>query len=57
MATGVAGGLPTTHAADKLIDLIYSVQAPYRDNARFVMNRLTQSAIRKLKDGQGNYLW
>ena len=56
-ATGVAGAFPTANAADKLIDLIYSVRAPYRDNARFVMNRLTQSAIRKMKDGQGNYLW
>jgi len=57
VATGVAGAFPSTNPADKLIDLIYAVKAPYRANARFVANRLTQSAIRKIKDGQGNYLW
>lgn len=42
---------------DALIDLVYSLPAKYRANAKFYMNRLTQGAARKLKDGQGNYLW
>jgi len=42
---------------DALIDLVYSIDPAYQDNARFVMNRATQSTIRKLKDGNGNYLW
>lgn len=42
---------------DALIDLVYSLPAKYRRNAAFFMNRLTQGAARKLKDGQGNYLW
>lgn len=42
---------------DALIDLIYSLPAKYRANAAFYMNRLTQGAARKLKDGQNNYLW
>lgn len=49
----VEGGL----SPDTLIDLIYSLNAGYRQNAAFVMNRKTQSAIRKLKDSNGNYLW
>ena len=57
IATGVAGAFPATNPGDKLLDLIYAAKAPYRANARFVMNRTTQSAIRKMKDGQGNYLW
>ncbi len=57
VATGVAGALPATNAGDKLLDLIYAAKAPYRANAHFVMNRSTQAAIRKMKDGQGNYLW
>src|SRR5690606_7989653 len=56
-ATGVEGDFDPDDAADVLIDLVFSLKAGYRRNARFVMNRLTQSAIRKLKDGQGNYLW
>jgi HK97 family phage major capsid protein len=57
IATGVAGAFPATNPGDKLLDLIYSTKAPYRANGTFVMNRSTQSAIRKMKDGQGNYLW
>jgi HK97 family phage major capsid protein len=55
--TGVAGGFPPQAPADVLIELVHAVKAGYRQNATFVMNRKTQSALRKLKDGQGNYLW
>ncbi|MDO8289725.1 MAG: phage major capsid protein [Parvibaculum sp.] len=57
VATGVAGAFPTSNPSDILIDLIYTLKAGYRANARFVMNRATQSAIRKFKDVDGNYLW
>lgn len=43
--------------SDEIVDLIYSLPSAYTQNARFVMNRDTQKAIRKLKDGDGNYLW
>jgi HK97 family phage major capsid protein len=55
--TGVAGAFPAGHSADVLVDLVHAVKAGYRQNAAFVMNRKTQSAIRKFKDGQGQYLW
>lgn len=42
---------------DKLLDLIYALPGRYRANAKFFLNRLTQGVVRKLKDGQGNYLW
>ena len=38
-------------------NLVYSLKAPYRKNAKFLMNEATVSLIRKLKDGNGNYLW
>jgi HK97 family phage major capsid protein len=47
----------TTNGTDKLIDLVYSVKAGYRANAAFMMSRATIGAVRKLKDGQGNYAW
>lgn len=47
----------TTNGTDKLIDLVYSVKAGYRTNANFMMSRATIGAVRKLKDGQGNYAW
>lgn len=43
--------------SDKIVDLIYDLPAEHRANAKFYMNRLTQGAVRKLKDGDGNYLW
>lgn len=43
--------------SDSIMDLIYSLPSAFTGNARFIMNRKTQGAVRKLKDGQGNYLW
>ncbi len=57
IATGVAGAFAGTNPTDKLVDLIYSVKAGYRQNGRWVMSRNTQAQIRKFKDTQGNYLW
>jgi HK97 family phage major capsid protein len=57
IATGVAGAFAATNPTDKLVDLIYALKAGYRQNGRWILNRATQSAIRKFKDGQGNYLW
>lgn len=46
-------------AADELLELFHSVNAAYRRNpkCRFMFADTTLLAIRKLKDGQGNYLW
>lgn len=43
--------------ADELIDLYYSVKAPYRKNAVWILNDSTVRAVRKLKDSNGQYLW
>ena len=55
--TGTAGAFPATNPFDKLIDLIHAVKAGYRANGTFVMNRATQSLVRKMKDQIGDYLW
>lgn len=52
---GTFGSAP--NGTDKLIDLVYSVKAGYRANANFMAARATIGAIRKLKDGNGNYAW
>lgn len=57
ISTGAAGAFPATDASDKLVDLVYALKAGYRQNGTFVMNRKTQSAIRKLKDAEGRYIW
>jgi HK97 family phage major capsid protein len=57
IATGVAGAFAAANPSDKLLDVIYALKAGYRQNARWVLNRSVQGAIRKFKDSQGNYLW
>ncbi|WP_417667353.1 phage major capsid protein [Roseibium sp.] len=57
VATGEAGDFPAIDPGDRLLDLVYALKSGYRQNARFVMNRRTQGVLRKLKDGDGNYLW
>jgi HK97 family phage major capsid protein len=57
IASGATGAFPASNPSDVLVDLIYAVKAGYRQNGAFVMNRKTQSAIRKFKDTTGNYLW
>jgi len=57
VATGVSGALPASNPSDVLVDLIYALKGGYRQNARFVMSRSTQAAIRKLKASTGEYLW
>ena len=42
---------------DDIMDLFYSLRAPYRNNATWILNDSTVKAIRKLKDANGNYLW
>lgn len=44
---------------DEIIDLEHSVDPAYRTSPRaaFMMNDSVLQAVRKLKDGQGNYLW
>ena len=46
----------TTITADELIDLQEEIADKYQGNAVFIMNRATRKLIRKLKDGQGNFL-
>ena len=59
IGTVQAGGatFPAANPSDVLVDLIYALKAGYRQNASFVMNRRTQSAIRRFKDDNGQYLW
>lgn len=53
----VGSGAVGAITSDSLIDLIYELPEEYTANARFLLNRTTQGLIRKLKDGDGNYLW
>lgn len=51
--TGTSGAVK----GDDLISLIYALKAPYRKNAKFLMKDSSVAEIRKLKDGNGVYMW
>lgn len=44
-------------ATDELVNLVYALPSAFTGNARFTMNRDTQGIVRKLKDGDQNYIW
>jgi HK97 family phage major capsid protein len=50
--TTAAGAITT----DTLIDIQDAIPDAYQGNACFIMSPKTRTAIRKLKDGQGNYI-
>lgn len=56
---GITAASATALAADELIDLLHSVDPAYRASpkARWMFNDSTLGAIRKLKDGDGSYIW
>ncbi len=43
--------------ADGLINVAHGIKTPYARAAVWLLNRLSLGAVRKLKDGEGNYLW
>ena len=54
---GVTAASATAIIIDEVLDLYHSLKSSYRKNATFLVNDATIKAIRKLKDGQGQYLW
>lgn len=55
--TGHASAFASSNPADALFNLVYALRAPYRKNARWLMNLATAGVVRKLKDSEGRYLW
>ena len=54
---GVTAASANAITADELIDLQHSLKSGYRRKAVWIMNDATISAIRKLKDGNSQYIW
>ena len=55
--TGITTASSTAITADELIDMQHSLKSGYRRKACWIMNDATISAIRKLKDGNSQYIW
>lgn len=52
-----SGNATLINDLDKLIDLQHALKAVYRNGAAWLMNDATLATIRKMKDGDGNYIW
>lgn len=58
VTVGAAGALPLTSAtADQLIDAKYTLKPQYWPRARWLFHRTVLATVRKLKDGNGQYIW
>ena len=55
--TGVTAAAAAAITADELIDLQHSLKSGYRRKACWIMNDACVKLLRKLKDGNGQFLW
>lgn len=51
------GNTTTNCTVDGLINCVGSLKSQYRANARWVFHRDLETRLKKLKDGEGRYLW
>lgn len=56
-SAGITAAKTDTFTTDELMDLFYSLRAPYRSKAMWFMNDSTIKIVRKLKDNNGQYIW
>jgi HK97 family phage major capsid protein len=54
---GVTTASATAITAEEIINLYYSLKAPYRRKAIWVFSDATMAAVRKLKGSDGQFLW
>ncbi len=54
--TGASGAFASSAPGDALVDTVFSLKSAYRAGAVWMMNRSTLGEVRKLKDGDGNYM-
>ncbi len=57
LPSGAAGAFAAENPGDALISLVYALKSAYREKAVFMMKRSTLAEVRKLKDGNDNYIW
>lgn len=47
----------STFTGDELINVLYSVKSQYQKSGQWILHRDSVKIVRKLKDGNGQYLW
>jgi len=56
-ATGVTAAAADAITSDEVVEFVYALKARYRTDAAIVASSAWVKAVRKLKDGNGQYLW
>lgn len=56
-SVGKQAASKTAFTADEIIDLLYSVTAPYRRGAVFIANDASHARVRKFKNEEEQYIW
>lgn len=57
LPSGAASDFVATNPQDKLLDLVHTLRAPYRQGAAWVMNSATLAKVRKWKTNDGAFVW
>jgi len=59
VASGITAAFQdsTHNGIDVLIDCLHTPKKTYRRKGKWAFNSITEAVIRKLKDGEGRYLW
>lgn len=55
VASGAAGAFAASNPSDKVMDLLHSLKAAYRNGATCVMNDTTLGLVRQIKNGSGDF--
>lgn len=55
VVSGASGAFAGSNPGDNVIDLLHSLKAQYRTGAALLMADTTLAALRKIKDGSGNF--
>jgi HK97 family phage major capsid protein len=57
VASGASGAFAASNPQDQLVDMVTALKPQYRQGAVWLMNRNTAGVLRKMKDGEGRFLW
>jgi HK97 family phage major capsid protein len=57
IVSGAAADWAASNPQDKLLDVVYALKKGYRANAQWMTSKAMLADVRKLKDGNGDYLW
>lgn len=56
-ARDITAAATTSFTSDNLMDVMYNVKGQYMRNGKWIFSRPAVKMVRKMKDGEGRYIW